>query len=890
MIAHVRLAVSGLRARSAALKRQPAFVAALVSLLGAICIGDATLIVYLRQQAIDHGAANARNLAYVLAEQTDRTFQSVRLATGDIIQDLGAERAESNEDFEHIARRPATRNLLREKLTGVAPLDDITITSASGKPLSGAKHAAPPDLDLSGRDYIINGRTAPPGSFYVSQPLKSQVSGSWRLVLAHRVTSFRGEYLGVVAGVLELATLEQFYARLVLGPNGSVSISRRDGVLLARYPRVDHLIGSTIPREDLFPALDNSNGAVSRRVSAVDGRDRVLAAYATPHFPVVIVVTSALDDVLEPWRRQMTGLMAVGFASAVFIILLALVLAGSAEDLARAQSELVRAQERAKAKDLFHAAISNMRQGLAMFDGAGRLIVCNQQYADLYGLSVALMQAGTPRERIRAHRQKLKTYPRSREQRGPSYIVNELEDGRLIEIGRRDMSDGGWVSTHEDITEKRRTEERILQLARRDSLTDLPNRLHFGEKLRAALAAHFEGEQIAVLYLDLDRFKRVNDTWGHPVGDALLQKVARRLRDAVRAEDLLARLGGDEFAILQRVEAGSQEPTRLALRINAALKRPFDLNGQQVLIGSSIGISVAPDDTVDPDQIVRNADLALYAAKAAGRDTHRFFKPDMNDEVQRRTRLEQELRGGLSRNEFELHFQPQVRLADATLIGFEALLRWRHPRLGLLTPAAFIDLAEESGAIRELGEWAIGEACAQATQWPAHLTIAVNLSVAQLQSTTLRDCVAAALARTGLDPARLELEVTESVMLNEADSNLSSLAALRSLGVKIAMDDFGTGYSSLSCLRLFPFDRLKIDRCFIMELGQRADCDAIVTSTAQMAQTLGMATTAEGIETETQLQAARRAGCTDGQGYLFGRPVPAAEIMQILRAHDATRS
>jgi diguanylate cyclase (GGDEF)-like protein len=541
------------------------------------------------------------------------------------------------------------------------------------------------------------------------------------------------------------------------------------------------------------------------------------------------------------------------------------------------------------------AALNNISQGLSMFDGEQRLVVCNEQYLRMYGLTAEQARPGTPLRDIVEHRiaQGIHTggdtdsYLKERlaPLLGPSETLHQLKDGRLVTMSRQPMAGGGWVATHEDITERRRAEARIAHLAHHDVLTDLPNRALLRERLEQAVDAMRQGgRRLAVLMLDLDRFKEVNDTLGHQAGDALLKIITKRLRGCVRETDTIARLGGDEFAIVQRAADPAIDSVVLAQRILDVIKEPLDLDGHHVLTGTSIGIAIAPDDGEDSDQLLKNADLALYRAKSEGRGTYCFFEPDMDQRMQARRKLEQDLRGALLNGEFVLHYQPLVNLQQDQICGFEALLRWQHPERGNIAPAEFIPLAEETGLIVPIGEWVLRQACTEAATWPTHLKIAVNVSAAQFKARNLADIVLRTLAATGMSPHRLELEITESVMLQDKDTAFDTLTRLHDIGVRIALDDFGTGYSSLSNLRKFPFDKIKIDRSFVSDLSEaNVDALAVVRSVAQLGVSLGMATTAEGVETKEQLEHVRAEGCTEMQGYFICPPSPAKDIEALIQ-------
>jgi len=420
---------------------------------------------------------------------------------------------------------------------------------------------------------------------------------------------------------------------------------------------------------------------------------------------------------------------------------------------------------------------------------------------------------------------------------------------------------------------------RIFHMANHDALTGLPNRLLFHERLEKALEQQKRrGDGVALLCLDLDRFKQVNDTLGHPAGDVLLMEVAERLRGCVRDGDTVARLGGDEFAVLQCGSNQLEQAEDLAQRIVSTLGGPYNLNGNHAVVGASVGIATATSYLFTADTLLRNADLALYQAKANGRGTFRLFKSVMDDQVQARRALELDLRKALARDEFEVVYQPLFHLESQRISGFEGLLRWSHPERGLVSPSEFIPLAEELGLIVTIGEWVMARACADAATWPENVRVAVNLSPIQFRSIGLIDAVRRALESSGLPARRLELEITESALLQDSETVLETLHELRALGSRIALDDFGTGYSSLSYLRRFPFDKLKIDQSFVLDMVQRADCCAIVTSVFNLAHKLGMTTTAEGVETEEQLEQLQQTACTEVQGFLFDRPRPAADI------------
>ena len=456
-------------------------------------------------------------------------------------------------------------------------------------------------------------------------------------------------------------------------------------------------------------------------------------------------------------------------------------------------------------------------------------------------------------------------------------------------IGIRDEAGEPRYLIHviDDVTERRRADEKIAHMAHYDALTDLPNRTLFREQIERELTKVANGDQFALLYIDVDEFKGINDSLGHHVGDELLKAIAGRLRGCLKEGDLIARLGGDEFAVIQTGIQSSAEVLSFVTRIYHAIRQPYHCLGHQLSTDASIGIALAPQDGTDLDQLVKNADLAMYGAKAEGRRTHRFFEPEMDASARARLSMEQDLRQALVNGGFEIHYQPLVDLRSGEISGCEALLRWRHPERGMVSPAEFIPVAEDTGLITELGDWVLRMACNEAATWPAHIRIAVNVSPVQLKCDTLALRIAGALAASGLDPRRLELEITEAVLIRDDEAALSILHQLRSIGVRIALDDFGTGYSSLSYLKRFPFDKIKIDRCFVADIAETSGAPVIVQAVVNIAAASNMTTVAEGVETEAQREMLRALGCTQMQGYLFSAPKPAAEVRKLFGMGNA---
>ncbi len=544
---------------------------------------------------------------------------------------------------------------------------------------------------------------------------------------------------------------------------------------------------------------------------------------------------------------------------------------------------------------LLDAALDHMPHGVCAFDKNLNLIVVNKRYLEIYGLTLEFAQPGTPLiELMRgsivrgvhdlgmdAEEMYADFKMRLIENKEPE-LHRHLANGRIIAVRHRPMVRGGWVGTYEDITERYRSAEKIARVARHDALTDLPNRLLFSERMIEGLARVAEkNEAMAVMCFDLDNFKVVNDSLGHPIGDKLLQELAKRLCVTLGPDDTVARLGGDEFAIIHPASDG-QDAENLARQLIDVTSKPFMIEGHEIHSSICIGVAIAPEHGITAEQLMKCADLALYRAKAQGRNTWRFFDAEMDVQIQARRALEIDLHRAFTAGEFHINYQPLINLATNEVVGMEALVRWTHPERGAISPAEFIPIAEETGLIVPLGEWVLRQACAEATKWPATIKLAVNLSPVQFRNRTLVPVVINALAATRLSAGRLELEITEAVMMQNDDSVLDMLHQLRGFGVRIAMDDFGTGYSSLSYLRRFPFDRIKIDQSFIADSDSNTDSAIIVRTIAALGDALGIETTAEGIETVEQLRLVQRAGCTEGQGYLIGRPRSALEIREFI--------
>jgi diguanylate cyclase (GGDEF)-like protein len=877
----------------------------------ALAAGTAMLLAESRKDVLDHAGQDLKNLSLVLAEETDRTFQATQLVQLDLIQHLHEQGIDTVQKFEQELGSLLVNLDLRRRIASAPQIRSLVLISRFGDAINVSSQWPVTPANLRGRDYVRALAEDPGRETFISVPEMDHATGIWSIVVARAFTALDGRLLCFVSASIQLDSFEQFFARISGQGDPSFALFRLDGVLLARFPHIDGMIGRNYADAPNFRrevgSLDHS---VLQEASMLDAAERVVAPHSVAHFPLFISATDTEDAILAGWRVQARSLVAA-------TILIELVVAGivtlgvrqlrgqerlvAANAAAlRAENELQLARERERSEQevrrramQFDVALSNMQQGLAMFDNANRLVVANRRFSELVGGGDAVPPGTTatrimelaaahghfsPEDMAALHRWRKTMVGRQT----TATHTFDMTDGRALTMTHQPMEDG-WLATCEDITERREADIRMAHMARHDALTDLPNRVLFREKLEEAMAYARRGKSLALLCLDLDQFKAVNDTLGHPVGDALLQTVAGRLIQRVRDTDTVARLGGDEFAVVQAPIDRPTDAADFADRLLAMFDDPFEIEGHQVIISTSIGIAFAPQDGQDADQLLKNADLALYRAKSDGRGVYRLFHGAMDAEMQARRLLELDLRQALRGGQFEVYYQPLVALHAQAVSGFEALLRWHHPERGMISPDKFIPLAEEIGAILPIGEWVLRQACAAAAAWPGELRVSVNLSPVQFKSHDLVATVTAALRDARLAPGRLELEITETVMLQDTVATLATLHELRSIGVRIAMDDFGTGYSSLSYLRRFPFDRIKIDQSFVRELGKQRDCGAIIRAVITLSRDLGMATTAEGVETREQLCALAEAGCSDIQGYLFSRPVPLGDIPAMLR-------
>lgn len=1119
-----------------------------ILLIVAIAVGTGIILSNLRSRALTESEREIQNVALILAEQMEHDFGAVESVQTSLIERLWAFGIASSEDYERKMSGYDNHLMLKDRVVGLHHLGTVTLVNSQGQVFNFSRSWPIPDINVADRDFFTALQSDEKLNSVISKPIRNRATGTWVVQFARKVSGPNGEFLGLVLGAIELQSIEQFFARVSLGPNSAISLLHRDGELMVRHPHVESVIGRPIPGGLAVKLVSNSDRGVGRRIGAVgNAEDRLIAAHRVARYPFLIAATTNVAAVLADWWRTvyyLFGIAALAILSVAAGTFLVIRQFKNYVSLERARAEKIEVEKLRENHFQLDTALSNMSQGLVMFNSAAQLVVCNDRYRQIYDLPPDLTKPGCAVVDLLKYRAANGTFFGNPEKyigdllaavaQGKT-VKQEMEtgDGRIILVVYQAMAGGGWVATHEDITEakqqeasfrllfknnpvpmwvyaldslrflavndaavahygysreqflamtalsirppeereglkqfgrtnggvhdgeqiwrhqksdgtkidvaiysralsyegstaglvaaidvtyrkraedelrrtqnflntvvenvpqpivvksvpsaskdvseyrftlinraaeklfgisrdqmigknahdvytkdhanlivdhdsealrtdhpviisehsvknsdndirivtsrkvairdadgkpeyilsmledvteRKQAEHRIAHMAHHDTLTDLPNRAAFNECLASALdQAAMAHEYFAILSIDLDRFKEINDVFGHAIGDAVLLEVAHRMQ-AAAAGSFLARIGGDEFSII--VADGAQPATASALadRLLAAVAGVFVIEGLQLRMGLSIGVAVYPTDGTDAKPLMVNADAALYRAKAEARGSVRFFEPEMDTRLRERLALQNDLRLAIDRGELILNYQPQLRMAGG-IVGFEALVRWQCPKRGIVAPGTFIPIAEESSLIISVGEWVLREACREAASWPQPLTIAVNVSPIQFCHGDLPRLVHSILLETGLAPARLELEITEGVLINDFSRAVSILRRLKSLGVQIALDDFGTGYSSLSYLHSFAFDKIKIDRAFIGDLEQNRHSMAIVRAVISLGRSLDLPILAEGVETEAQHAFLVQEGCDEVQGYLTGRPLPIADYAKLV--------
>lgn len=782
-----------------------------------------------------------------------------------------------------------TTDVLSEIIVQVAIIDAQGIMRASN-----VGPQPPQAVDLSDREHFKAHLDSTVDQLFISKPLVGRVSGKWSVQFTRRFLNKDNSFAGVVVASLDPVHLTKFYNKIDLGSAASISLIGDDGVVRSSGGSGGGLtLGQDLKGTRLLRRIQAGTNATFEDVDAASSEGRLVTVRKVKDHPLWVSVSTNKDEV---YRSSWFALE----IDVVAGVLLTLMILAALERILQTE-----ARGRQKAEQL-ELTLEHMSQGIMLVTKDLQIPIINGRCGELLDLppdfvknprfdQLIDLQTGSGKFRHAL----ISTDQQSLFGIDAKFAVCEraMPNGTIIEIRSGHLPDGSLVQTFTDITRRREADAHIARLASEDPLTGLPNRRVFRSALdeisqrQRAEADHGRPiSEFAVLFLDLDRFKLINDSLGHGVGDRLLQEVASRLKRSLGAKEVLARLGGDEFAVVVSFVESRAELERLANCLIEAVDKSYEINNCQIRSSVSIGIAIGPRDGKNTDDLLMAADLALYAVKAGRRGCYKFYEPAMNKELNERREIEVDLRDAIERHEgLELNYQPILDSRRNVVTGFEALARWRHPVKGMVPPAVFIPVAEDSGLILPLGEWALREACRTAALWPDELKIAVNLSPVQFAAPNLFGIIEQTLAETKLAPHRLELEITERIFIEDSENALSILRRLKELGIRIALDDFGTGYSSLSYLRNFPFDKIKVDRSFIMDLAAGTEHVVIVQAVVSIARALGMTTTAEGVETAGQHQFLVALGCDELQGYLFSAPVPKEKISEILAKWTADK-
>ena len=752
----------------------------------------------------------------------------------------------------------------------------------------------PPKLiDLKDRAHFQIHKTPRADTPFISVPVLGRRSGKWSVQLTRKVFGPNKTFDGVIVASINPKHFAKFYGSIDLGKSGVVVLSGNDGIVRATSGSSNLKLGSEVSKTDLLTRSKKGNGVYTGDVDG-SAMKRMFAIEKIAGHPLFVSVAISEKEIFQPTFQKSKSYIAIGIAITLFIAIAIYVGIRRQSKLDEAQIALSDSEEcaRQKSREL-ELTLEHMGKGIIMFGSDFKLVVINAKALELLELpdtSLANLESfddfynyteklgDIDLNSIKVQERQIK---KSIINRYFKYYEVQIKEGKLLSIRNHALPEGGFVQTVTDITKSRIDELRITHLAHHDTLTGLANRNLFKKQLQQAFENTKNGSYFVMFFLDLDNFKIINDAHGHIIGDKLLQSVGKRLKVALPSSDI-ARFGGDEFAIILHDIEDRQIVSKRAEQLLRAIREPYTIEGKTLNTTVSIGGSIAPIDTDDPEEILKNADIALYKAKQEGRNTYRTFVPEMKFEILRRQNIEYELRNALKNNEFELHYQPLVGFNEKQVVGFEALLRWNHPERGTVPPLDFIPIAEETMQIIPIGEWIINQACKDAVQLGNNLTMAVNLSPVQFGDENLMSIIKDALKDSGLEPSRLEVEITEGLLMETAGATVVKLQEIKELGIKISMDDFGTGYSSLNYLTKFPLDKIKIDRSFVKEICQSKESRAIIKATLDIASSLKLKTTAEGIEEVSQLELLDKMGCTQAQGYYFSPPVPMSRIDEVL--------
>jgi diguanylate cyclase (GGDEF)-like protein len=787
---------------------------------------------------------------------------------------------------ENVEARKATTDYATILKTTQIPGDLIVQTGIiDSKGIIRASTAGPqptPPIDVSDRDHYLVQLHSTEDHLFISKPVIGRASGQWSVQLSRRFTNSDGSFGGVVVVSLNPEHFTNFYDKIDFGSAASIAMIGSDGVVRASGGSAAgrFALGQDLTGTSLLQHFNDSRNSVFEFTDAQDPQTMVMALRKVRGYPLWVTVGMRKGDILQPSRESLEWNALTG-------VLFTLIILAAMEQILRSEAGAKQKSEQLK------LTLEHMNQGIMLVTKGHDIPVINKRCGELLELpadfidhplrleSFAPLQIGQSSNSFYADLA-MASENGSSAPGANAVFEHTRPDGTVIEVLRTPLPEGGFIQTFTDITKRRQADAHIAKLASEDPLTGLPNRRVFRASIEKISGSQSRTAEFAVLFLDLDRFKVINDTLGHRIGDILLIEVANRLQRSLQHGEVLARLGGDEFAIVMPSFASRASLATSARNIVETIALPYDIDGHRIRTTVSIGIAVGPRDGINADDLLMAADLALYAVKTTGRGTYCFYEHSMNEELNDRRQIETDLREAIEQHRLHLAYQPVIDLRRNAISGFEALARWDHPTLGVISPAVFIPIAEDSGLILQLGEWALREACTQAAQWPNNLKVAVNLSPIQFSLPNLAEVVVRVLAETELEPHRLVLEITERLFISDTEKTLSVLHRLKSIGVGIAMDDFGTGYSSLSSLRSFPFDKIKIDRAFVVDLGENSQNSVIVQAVIIIARALGMTTVAEGVETATQQRLLAALGCDEVQGYLFSNAISSDRIPELL--------
>jgi diguanylate cyclase (GGDEF)-like protein len=876
----------------------------------AMVVAVGTAVWNMRLVALDDARQSNAKLGAALAEQTSRSIQAVDLILLELRTQMAAHTVSSPAAFSLALRTQSIQQELNRLQHSLPQASGFSIIDAEGHLVNFSHKWPVPYADLSDRDYFEHFQKRDDPNAFVSRIVLGRPTGSWTFFVARRIDGLKGQFLGVVLGGVNLTYFRDFYQSLSGDGDLGVALLDRDGRLVTSFPAVAPSGMRLFNFHDWDRIVARGHAGFYEDKDILRPGVRLISVNPLREYPLVVDVSVSKSKSLAHWRQQAT-LAALGTACAVLcmaLLLRALTLKlrrlersetslaernahlEAARCTMEIQGQALRASEAhlAEKSSVLTMTLDNISQGICMVDANGKVAVWNARLLQLLDLPADFMESRPSFDMVLAYQRDTGEFnaeapPHGLQEAQPAATPLLCEwrrpNGMILEVQSVLLPDGGLVLTYSDVTARRRYENQIRHLAHHDPLTDLANRTLLQQRLTEGIAkAQAQLGGLALLYIDLDGFKLINDTRGHGVGEALLRQVSQRLLIATNEEETVARTGGDEFAITVPMDGHGRSPCDVARAILDSLQPAFELDGAPCRVSASIGIAHYPDHAAGVSDLLRNADIALYKAKAEGTGLYRVFDADLDAQQRRLFTLEQDLRLALDRNELSILYQPIVDTQSGRIVGCEALLRWQHPAYGEVSPAEFIPLAEKLRLIVPIGSWVLEQACAEAALWPETTYVAVNLSPVQANHTTLIADVHESLERTGLAPCRLILEVTEGVLLEESSTVLSTMRALRALGIRFSLDDFGTGHSGLDYLRRFPFDVIKIDKLFVQDMVDQPDADAIVGAVMAVSAALNLDVVAEGVETDAQLSALRRRLCRHVQGYLLGRPMPAAEI------------